>query len=89
MVKNKKLTTNERIKRKKPLEIWISFNGAWKWEVYKKYQKSKNEEKNYYARWLCKVYSPTVPNGEIGDVYIKDIKDAARCLYKEGEQHDK
>jgi len=76
--KVKKLTTSERMKLGKPIEVWESADGSWKWEVYKKYQKPEGEAKNPYARWFCKVKSPFVPQGELGDVYIKDIKAHAR-----------
>jgi len=50
---------------------------TWTWYVLKKYQSTDNERKNPYARWHCFVTSPIVPDGEYGDVYIKDITDVA------------
>jgi hypothetical protein len=47
--------------------------GGWKWEVYKSYQKDDTKK---YARYFCKVYSPIVPDGELGDVYVSDIPGA-------------
>jgi len=76
--KIKKLSTDERLKQGLPLEVWETPDGSWKWEVYKKYQNPENEAKNPFARWFCKVKSPITPQGEIGDVYIKDIKGYAR-----------
>jgi len=76
--KIKKLSTDERLKQGLPLEVWETPDGSWKWEVYKKYQTPENEVKNPFARWFCKVKSPITPQGEIGDVYIKDIKGYAR-----------
>ena len=70
----KELNTNQRIEQHKPIEVWEDSQHGWKWEVYKKYQKPANEAKNPYARWYCKVYSPYVPEGEIGDTYVADIK---------------
>ena len=67
-------STSSRLKANKPIEVWQSFDGSWIWEVYKKYQTPANEAKNPYARWYCKVYSPYVPEGEIGDTYVADIK---------------
>lgn len=55
-----------------PYEIWQ--NGDWKWLVLRKYQADDNKP---YARAFCKVYSPIVPNGEYGDVYIAEIKQNA------------
>jgi hypothetical protein len=74
--KLKKLSTNERIKLGRPLEVWQA--GGWTWEVYRKYQKPAGEEGNPYARWFCKVRSPFVPEGEFGDVYVHEIKNNAR-----------
>lgn len=55
-----------------PYEIWVS--GDWKWAVLKKWQ--ANDDKPY-GRWFCFVTSPLCPEGEYGDVYVKDIKDYA------------
>ena len=57
-----------------PYEVWS--NGSWKWEVLKKYQSPEKEESNPYARWFCNVITPIMPDGEMGDVYIRDIKQA-------------
>jgi hypothetical protein len=76
--KVKKMSTSERIKRELPIEIWETPDGSWRWEVYRKYQKPKGEASNPYARWFCKVKSPFVPKGELGDVYVKEIKSVAR-----------
>ena len=62
-----------------PYEVWESPNGEWTWYVLKKYQAPKNEAKNPYARWFCLVTSPFVPKGEMGDVYVKDIKEVAHA----------
>ena len=78
----KKLSTSERIKQNKPIEVWVSPDGTWRWEVYRKYQTPKGEAKNPYARWFCKVKSPFVPQGELGDTYIRDIKAHAVKLEK-------
>jgi len=48
----------------------------------RKYQNPENEVKNQYARWHCLVKTPYVPQGELGDVYVKDIKDAKAELVK-------
>lgn len=76
--KIKKLSTSERLKQGLPLEVWETPDGSWKWEVYRKYQKPEGETKNPFARWFCKVKSPFTPQGELGDVYIKDIKGYAK-----------
>ena len=59
-------------KQDKPYEVWKA--GSWQWHVLKKYQTPENEVKNPYARWFCLVKSPYVPYGELGDVYVSDIK---------------
>jgi len=62
-----------------PYEIW-SNNSGWSWKVLKKYQSPEHEQANPYARWFCLVISPYCPNGELGDVYISDIKKDARKI---------
>lgn len=63
------------MKQLKVIEVWQSYDGAWTWEVLRKY--GKNDDKPY-ARWFCRVKSPFTPNGELGDVYVADIKANAR-----------
>jgi hypothetical protein len=58
-----------------PYEVWQSFDGTWKWLVLKKWQADDDKP---YARWFCKVITPIVPDGEMGDVYVSDIKSSAR-----------
>jgi len=60
-----------------PYEIWESFDGSWKWHVLKKWQ---IDDSKPYARWFCKVYSPFVLEGEMGDVYVYEIKNSARLV---------
>ncbi len=80
----KKLTTSQRIKQKKPIETWESADGSWRWNVYRKYQKAKNEAKNIYARWFCGVVSPfTYGSEELGDVYVSDIRGNASLIFSE------
>lgn len=76
---------SKRIDEHRPIEVWETPDGSWKWEVYKKYQKPDKESKNPYARWFCKVKSPFVPHGELGDVYVREIKSHARQVFKEKE----
>lgn len=68
----------KRLKEGKPIEVWETPDGSWRWEVYRKYQKPEKESKNPYARWFCKVKSPFAPQGEIGDVYVREIKSVAK-----------
>ena len=63
-------------KQDNPYEVWQA--GDWEWLVLKKYQNEVNEAKNPYARWFCAVASPyTYGSHELGDVYVKDIKNNA------------
>lgn len=57
-----------------PYEVWQSLDRTWTWKVLKKWQVDDDKE---YARWFCKVSSPIVPEGEYGDVYVKEIKENA------------
>lgn len=57
-----------------PYETWISRDGSWRWQVLKKWQVDDDKP---YARWFCNVISPFCPQGEMGDVYVREIKSAA------------
>jgi len=63
------------VSRENAYEVWS--DGSWTWYVRKKYQSPEKEAQNQYARWFCDVVTPHVPEGETGDVYIKDIKENA------------
>jgi len=68
---NKNLCGKTRPKNK-PYEVWT--NGSWTWAVLKKWQIDDNKP---YARWFCFVTSPYCPCGELGDVYVSEIKEQA------------
>lgn len=56
-----------------PYEVWQY--GDWTWYVLKKWQADDDKP---YARWFCKVVTPmTGPSGDLGDVYVSDIKGVA------------
>lgn len=57
-----------------PYEIWENQRAGWKWLVLKKWQVDDDKP---YARWFCKVSSPMCPEGELGDVYVSEIKQYA------------
>lgn len=57
-----------------PYEVWKSLDGTWTWNVLKKWQADDDKP---YGRWFCQVKSPFVPEGELGDVYVSDIKSHA------------
>ena len=59
----------------RPYEIWS--DGSWTWNVLKKWQADDDKP---FARWFCNVVTPIVPEGEMGDVYVKDIKSSARLV---------
>ena len=72
---NNPLSTSQRIKRNLPLEVWQSRDGSWTWNVWKKYQQDDDKP---FARWFCTVVTPmTGSHGDMGDVYVKDIKSNA------------
>lgn len=56
-----------------PYEIWTG-PGGWEWHVLKKWQVDDDKP---FARWFCLVKSPFVPEGELGDVYVSEIKQHA------------
>jgi hypothetical protein len=62
------------VKRDDAYEVWRSRDGSWTWYVLKKWQA---DDAKPYARWFCDVVSPFCPDGEMGDVYVSDIKSHA------------
>ena len=65
------------VTRENAYEVWQLLDGSWTWYVLKKYQTPENETENEYARWFCDVVTPIVPDGEMGDVYVNEIKQNA------------
>ncbi len=79
------------VKRENAYEVWqnvvpfsiggdVQETGTWTWYVLKKYQTPEKEAENQYARWFCDVVTPMCPNGEMGDVYVSDIKPWAKRI---------
>jgi len=64
------------VTRENAYEIWTARGtaGYWTWYVLKKWQADDNKP---YARWFCDVVTPICPNGEMGDVYVSEIKSNA------------
>lgn len=58
-----------------PYEVWQA--GSWTWQVLKKWQADDDKSS---ARWFCNVITPMVPRGEMGDVYVAEIKQQARRI---------
>lgn len=75
-VKNKN-TQAKTVTRDKAYEVWQSHDGSWTWYVLKKHQIDDNKPQ---ARWFCDVVTPYVPQGEMGDVYVQEIKSQARRI---------
>jgi len=69
--------------KSKPYEVWQSHDGSWVWNVLKKYKAPDAESKDPYARWFCNVVTPMCPHGELGDVYVREIKGNARCIARD------
>jgi hypothetical protein len=70
--------------KERPYEVWKSHDGSWQWHVLKKWQADDTKP---YARWFCWVKTPHVPEGELGDVYVHEIKKNAYLIqtdYDEG-----
>lgn len=72
-----KNTCAKTVKRDRAYEVWQSLDGTWTWYVLKKWQAEDKEAGNQYARWFCDVVTPMCPDGEMGDVYVRDIKQYA------------
>lgn len=66
------------VTRDNAYEVWRA--GDWTWFVLKKYQSPEKEATNSYARWFCDVVTPFCPEGEMGDVYVSEIKQSARRI---------
>ena len=60
------------VKRENAYEVWQA--GDWTWYVLKKYQADDNKP---YARWFCDMVTPICPEGEMGDVFVSEIKQYA------------
>jgi hypothetical protein len=64
----------------KPYAIYEA-NGI-KWHILKTYKQASSEAKDPYARWFTVGYSDaTGPRGDMGDMYIKEIKHYGRLTW--------
>ena len=86
MPKNECLKERRLDKGDKPYEVWVCeehphFGGRWEWQVLKKWQA---DDAKPYARWFCNVVTPIVPHGEMGYVYVAEIKACAKLVAREG-----
>ena len=57
-----------------PYAVYEDPRTGWRWEILKTYKTRAREERDPYARWFVKAYSPYVPNGEMGDTYRNEIR---------------
>jgi hypothetical protein len=74
---------NKERDKDNPYEIWKSVDGTWEWRVLKKWQMDDDKP---FARWFCAVKSPMTYGGfDIGDVYVKDIRENAIKVWSEKE----
>lgn len=73
-----------------PYEVWGNSPvlPGWTWYVLKKWQADDNKP---LARWFCNVVTPIVPGGEMGDVYVREIKVEAQAvkLCTQAKQYEK
>lgn len=80
---------NECAKMRKvddPYEIWRTPDESWEWRVLKKWQADDNKP---MARWFCAVKSPfTFGSFEMGDVYVKEIKERAQKVISDGQKNE-
>lgn len=65
------------VKRENAYEVWQTPDGTCTWYVLKKWQADDDKP---FARWFCDVVTPVCPNGEMGDVYVSEIKGVARKI---------
>ena len=76
-------TMNPFGKTRKVDDPYATYRGpeGWEWRVLKTYQRPDKEKSNQCARWLCAVKSPyTYGSFEMGDTYVRDIKESARQI---------
>lgn len=52
--------------------IQLSSSG-WSWSVLRLYKSPASSLRDPFSRAFCSVTSPICPDGELGDVYVKDI----------------
>lgn len=57
-----------------PHDLLTACPSRWTWYVLKKWQA---DDDKMDARWFCDVVTPIVPHGEMGDVYVHEVKDQA------------
>lgn len=64
----KAIPHDENLESFKVIQIWMSDNGAWEWFVYR--TESVGDDTRLYAL----VFSPQVPNGEFGSVWLSEVE---------------
>lgn len=66
--------------KRMPESYAVVESGGWSWHILKLYKSVESSRKDPYARAFCLVKSPIVPDGEYGDVYLKEIPFAYAAL---------
>lgn len=74
------ISRKRTVTRENAHEVWQTPDGSWTWYVLKAYQTPEHEAKNPEARWFCDVVTPYMPEGELGDVFVHEVKRAARRI---------
>jgi hypothetical protein len=76
-VKKMKNLAAKTVKPEDAYEYWLTTAlaaGPWVTAVLKKWQADDDKP---YARWFVKAYTPFVPEGEMGDNYVTEVKRGA------------
>ncbi len=90
----KKLTTSERIKQDKPLQIFENVRAGWTWKIWKFYKAPGKPLQQQIDATLADVYgrafvgaqSPhTYGSFELGDSYYREIVQNATLTFQEKE----
>lgn len=70
----KTITRRTTVTRDQAHQIWRTPDGSWTWYVLKHNVGVKREQTDPYASVFCDVVSPYMPEGEMGDTFLSDIR---------------
>lgn len=80
-------TKNPFGKSRKPATAYVKLEmHGWTWHVLKLYQAPRKAITDQYARAFCFVTSPICPDGEYGDVYVREIPGLSQWLAAEAHK---
>lgn len=65
----KAIPHNENLKSFEVSQIWMTKDGGWEWFVY------RTEPVGNDVRLYALVFSPQLPNGEFGSVWLSEVKE--------------